>query len=346
MNENLGVKTDRFILVDWLTFTVGTLCFLDDADGDGAVFIGDSILRRAKQFLGIEDDVEFIYQETRLYGYRYMYKCGGIKICFGGSDAIMFDFSGEGCRLLETLNSEFDWLELILRISTYRRHNFSRLDIACDTFGMLKMPLLARYALHGRYVSRWKSAPRVVQGREETIDFGSPQSRNMLRIYNKTLERQCKLKAEDLEKGIEIPSDWVRCELQLRNEAVDSFIREWVAKQDISTVYFGIMSNQLRFVKERPKQETNLSRLEVVAWWRRFLDNSKPIKLAYKGGLAYNLESLEKYVYGQASSSIKTWLIANDWDVDKMISMVSERELNDKQQALLHTVSAVKNSDV
>ena len=40
-----------------------------------------------------------------------------------------------------------------------------------------------------------------------------------------------------------------------------------------------------------------------------FLDNAQPIRLAYIGGLSYNLESLNQYVFGQAGSSIKAWMM-------------------------------------
>lgn len=333
MKDKQSKKQGKFILVDWLTFTVSVQDFLDD--GTVQPFFDGAILTQARALLGIGEDIEFQFRDRAFYGYKCGYFCGGIRICYGGCDTVMFDLTGEGCRLLETVNDSLDWLELIFRVSGYSHFNFSRLDVACDTFGALKMSNILRYSLEGRYISRWKLPPRIVQGREETVDFGSPQSRTMLRIYNKTLERQCKL-----EEGVEIPPNWVRCELQLRNDAVDSFINEWQCCGDISEVYFGLMSNQLRFVKKRSKHETNLERLETVAWWRRFLDNSDPIRLAYKGGLAYNLQSLHKYVYVQAASSIHTLLVASDWDVDQMLELVSQRDLNEKQQTLLCTVAA------
>lgn len=334
MQQKIEEKGDKFVLVDWLTFTIGTLCLLDVENNDYP-YVDDAILQRVRELLGIGEGVEFMFKDRGFYGYKKGFYCGGIRICFGGSDTVMVDLTGEGCRLLESVNKDLDWLELIARVSSFQRHNFSRLDIACDTFGTLNMAQIIRYTLHNRHISRWKLAPRVVQGREETVDFGSPQSRTMLRIYNKTLERQCKLDA-----GADVPANWVRCELQFRNDAVDSFIREWLECMDISQVYFGIMANQLRFVKRR---ESNLERSETVAWWRRFLDNSSPIRLAYKGGLAYNLQSLEQYVYIQASSSIKALLVLSDWDVDKLLNMIVHRDMNDKQQALIHTVAAANS---
>lgn len=357
----MGQKLKKEILIDWLTCTIGLGCFItndvkishesntvEDVSKRMNDYIekqyqdenfnisDENILQSAIQFLQLPSDVEFKVKNGR-YGYAKEYFLGGIRIAWGNCDTIMFDFSGEGCRLLETLVPSMEWLDLIKQIGQFRQHNFSRMDVACDTFGTLKMKWILRYSLEERYVSRWKSKPRVIQGREELVDFGSPKSRTMLRIYNKTLERKCKV-----DEDIDVPDGWVRCELQMRNKAVDSFIREWKKCNDISAVYLGLMSNQLHFVKKR---ESNLQRSVTVAWWRRFLDNSQPIKLAYKGGLEYNLQSLQRFVYGQAGSSIKTWLVLNDWDVDKMLRMVTYRNINEKQEALIDTCAAMENAE-
>lgn len=340
------------LLVDWITFTVDFESFMSDfvfptagvspeseKEGDfldrallAAHYKDEVILENVLSFLGLPDSLSFQPQRP-IWGYASFYRYDGIWIGWGGCNTIVVNISGGGCRLMETLIPDLDWHKLICKVMAMKRYNFSRLDIACDTQGTegLKMNHLIRYALHGRYVSRWKSTPRVVQGREETIDFGSPKSRFMLRIYNKTLERKCSIDEE-----VEVPENWVRCEIQLRNDAVDSFLREWRNSGDISSVYFGLMANHLKFVKEKA---SNYSRNEVVKWWRDFLDNAEPIKLLYKGGLDYNLESLNRYVIGQAGSSIHTWFKAYDWDMDRLKDLVTSRQLNDRQQSLLQRLS-------
>lgn len=270
---------NKKILVDWLTCTLGINCFMRDFVGlketdfdskdmldtalDASHFTDDAVLSQVMHFLGLPADTKFVPKRS-LYGYGKCYFYGGIRLAWGNCDTIMIDMTGEGCRLFETLVPDLDWLEFVKKVTKMQVHNFSRLDVACDTQGSdgLRMRDILRYTLDGRYVSRWKLSPRIVQGREETIDFGSPRSRTMLRIYNKSLERECKLNGD-----VAIPENWVRCELQLRNDAVDSFIREWMRSGDISACYFGIMANQLRFVKQR---EENASRSEVVKWWRDF----------------------------------------------------------------------------
>lgn len=272
-------KVNKKILVDWLTCTLGINCFMRDfvrlgekdfrnkdpldTALDASHFTDEAVLSHVIHFLGLPSDTKLMPGKAH-YGYGKWYFYSGIRLAWGNCDTIMIDMTGEGCRLFETLVPDLDWLTFIKKVTKMQVHNFSRLDVACDTQGKggLRMRDILRFTLDGHYVSRWKLPPRIVQGREETVDFGSPKSRTMLRIYNKSLERECKLTDD-----ISIPENWVRCELQLRNDAVDSFIREWMKSGDISACYFGIMANQLRFVKERKE---NASRSEIVKWWRDF----------------------------------------------------------------------------
>ncbi len=72
-----------------------------------------------------------------------------------------------------------------------------------------------------------------------------------------------------------------------------------------------------------------------------FLDNAQPIRLAYIGGLSYNLESLNQYVFGQAGSSIKAWMMLHDKNIDFFLNSVFSKALNDRQNALIQKMSAV-----
>ncbi|WP_101911437.1 replication initiation factor domain-containing protein [Marasmitruncus massiliensis] len=331
-------KNDIKILVDWLTFTIGFECFLEDSV-DNADDIGEThecILRLASDVFGF-NDLEF-KPINSIYGYTIRYAAGpnnNIRIAWGGNTkTIMFDLTGEGCRLYESVNEKLDWYELIKKVQKYRTHNISRLDVACDTFGLLDMGKLFKFTREKRYVSRFKSEPLVKMMREETIDFGATTSRVMLRIYNKSLERICKAGVD----AADVPENWIRLELQLRNDGADSFIRSWQSTGNISTAYYGLMSNQLRFVKER--NEENPQRSILTPWWRKFLGNAEKIPMAYKGGLEYNLQSLQRYVFHQAGSSIRTWCELNDYDMDKFKELVKYRKLNERQRNLVDTMTA------
>lgn len=310
------------ILIDWYSSTRNLERFIDgESLGESAV------LAALDLFLGAPMPWEPVHPRN---GYQIAYTCNRrITAMWQRKEGDLFlDFTGEGCRLIETLNPAHDWFTFISRASQQSGYHCSRLDVACDTFGDLSMKAIIQHSLSGKYVSRWRLPPRIVQGREETVDFGSPQSRTMLRIYNKTLERQCRA-----DKDIEIPENWVRVELQLRNDACESFHREWFACGDLGYVYFGILRNQLRFVKSYIKD--NQARCVTVQWWDRFLEHDNALALAYAGGLEYNLDSLRRYTVGQAGSSIHTYLVATDWDVDQLVDLVKHRNINARQKALL-----------
>lgn len=327
-------KNSVQILVDYITFTVGRECFLVDNVDPGEVDETDrGILQRLREVFGLYE-VEFISRRG-LYGYDVGMCKGGITLCWGGTDTIMIQMSGEGCRLYESINPTFDWLSLIQLVLGMRKHNFSRLDIACDTFGQLNMRKLIDYTLSQRYVSQFVDYLVGQGNKEESIIFGSPSSRMRLRIYNKTMER-----VRELGTTEGVPTDWIRLEFQLRNAAADSFIRSWITANDISVVYFGIIANQLRYVKER---ETNVSRSVMTSWWRKFLGNAGAIKIAYQGGLEYNLQSLQKYVFGQAGSSIRTWCELTDYDMDKLIAIVREKKLNERQKSLIEVLAEMEH---
>lgn len=75
------------------------------------------------------------------------------------------------------------------------------------------------------------------------------------------------------------------------------------------------------------------------------MDNAQPIRLAYIGGLSYNLESLNQYVFCQAGSSIKAWMMLHDRNIDFFLDSVFSRALNDKQNALIQKMSAIQEPE-
>lgn len=323
-------KNDIKILVDYIAFTIGRECFLESVENpEFEDNTSQGILTLLCLVFGF-GDLEFSLRRG-FNGYDYSYQREGVTLCWGGCDTIMVQMSGKGCRLYESLEKTLEWTELIRLVQSFQTHNFSRLDIACDTFGLLSMSKLMQYTLSQRYVSRFVDYFVGQGNKEESIIFGSPSSRMRLRIYNKTLER-----ARELGSMEDVPQDWVRLEFQLRDAAADSFIEAWQNTGNISTAYFGIMANQLRYVKERNTE--NVSRSVTVSWWAKFLGNAEKIPMAYKGGLEYNLQSLQKYLFGQAGSSIKTWLTLNDWDTDQLKEIVQDKKLNERQQNLLDTL--------
>lgn len=209
--------------------------------------------------------------------------------------------------------------------------DISRLDIACDTFGKLKLKTVQGYTRAGRYISRWKTFLIQEGSAEMAVIWGSSKSDFRLRIYDKTLERQVK-GSVDADK---IPKDWVRCEFQLRNDAAASFIRSWQSNGSIGLTFMGIMKNQLLYVSQYDGK--NRDRATVAPWWARLLGDAEQIRMAYDAGKDYNFDSLKRYIFHQAGSSIKAYLAIMDGDFGPLLQGVRMAALNDRQTELIRS---------
>lgn len=313
-------------LVDYLCFTVSRLDFFP-AGGDEQ-YIFERICR--KFYLA-----GLAYEERRaFYGYSVTYNAQGISICYGGRDDIYIQMSGTGCRAFESLNPGMTWEQYISYLQqTYCSLHFSRLDVACDTFGLLSIEKIQRYTMQQRYVSKWRTYLVQAGNKENSVLFGAASSDFRCRIYDKTAERQQATGRED------VPDQWVRVEFQLRNKAAGSFLESWQRVGDLSDTFLGMLRNQLIFSKgEVDRESRHQDRVKLVSWWEQLLGNAGRIKMAYCGGMEYNFDSLKSYVIRQAGSSVRTYVEA--FGVDQLIRDVSVRPLNDRQADLLARLRA------
>ena len=214
----------------------------------------------------------------------------------------------------------------------FKSLHFSRIDVACDTFGKLKLKTIQNYTRKEMYISRWKQYLIQEGVVENSVIWGSAKSDFRLRIYDKTQEREVKSGADPAE----IPRDWVRCEFQLRNQAAESFIRSWLDCGDIGSTYRGIMRNQLLYVKCYDGK--NRDRSMLARWWDKLLEDSEQIKMAYNVGKDYNFDSLKRYIFHQAGSSIQAYISICGGDVDSLLAGVYGAKLNDRQRELMRTM--------
>jgi len=296
------------ILVDYLTISIRKMSL-------------ELLLEKLKLSTG-----EFESGYSRWLGHKLY--LGGISIHYG--EYIILEMSGHGCRFLESLyDNQLNWIDFIEQFLRLEGSHIARLDIACDDRpedggkGILSFSTMARHCIQRKYISRSTHKPFLQQLGEESIYFGSPKSDRRLRIYNKAMER-----------GID--GHWIRAEFQLRNEAALSFYMRALELGSIGQAYQGMLFDFLRFTKEKNEADnTNRARLTVTRWWRTFCGNAKKIKGFYVGGLEYNLESLERYLNNQTSSSMKTYLAAHGGDVTKLVEIAQGATYNKKQEFLI-----------
>jgi Putative phage replication protein RstA len=254
---------------------------------------------------------------------------GGISIHYG--DYIILEMSGHGCRFLESLyENHLNWIDFIEQFLCLEGSHLARLDIACDDRpevgekGILSFATIFRHVMQRRYISLSRYIVHT-GGSEQSVYFGSPKSDRRLRIYNKAIERG-------------VPDEhWIRAEFQLRNDSALSFYMRALECGSIGTAYQGMLFDFLRFTREVNEDNDHQSRMTVTRWWRTFCGNAKKIKGFYVGGLEYNLESLERYLANQTSSSMKTYLAAHGGDVTELVKMADSATYNKKQEFLVKT---------
>lgn len=295
------------ILIDYLRVTFKTLEMAD-----------------LIEYLGLQN-VDWIEGRARDGWSRHDY-FNGIHLYSCGREDIGIEFSGVGCRTVESLNELcFDWVSLLSWIVDFGTEaNVSRLDVACDDKeGILNFDTLVKYTRQGKYISKARKK-HWTEGDERIIMFGASSSDTRLRIYDKALER-----------GVD--EHWIRAEFQLRDAAADSMIANILKSGSIGSAYGGVLLNYLRYTVKKPDpgQSHNFDSIRTVKWWSDFVGTSVKIKNVTVGGLEYNLDSLEDFISKQCASSIRTYIAISGGDLYKLLHTVSSTPYSAKQKQLL-----------
>ena len=294
-------------------------------------------------------DVQFQELKARNYDHGVYYD--GIVIAYntdmyGLITDTFLDVSGRGCRTIEQLSDKtFNWFGFLYFLDKQirsRQVHISRIDVACDLDEsdlMIPFDRFYKYSFHEMYVCKSKVLPKIVLKRQETIYFGSEKSDRMLRIYNKALE-------------MGLPDTyWIRMEFQLRNDNATSFYLNWVEhqKEGVGFLYRGIMLDYLRFVDGDPEKvkaykDQKLQKLLPTAkWWEQLLDDARKIPQLYLPGEDYTLEKLDHYTEKNVTSTLKTYAIAHDGDLTRLLDAVKHAKLNSRQQSLLAAIEKFKD---
>lgn len=189
MDENL-------ILYDWLSFSMKR--------SDPYIIV---------DLLGLSHVPWELSKGARGYKDRLYFNC--ISIHFNGRDdmGVWCEMSGQGCRAFESLTTlPGKWDDLFHTINDHNL-NITRLDIAYDDhIGVLDINEIIQDTRDKEYVSKSDFWEIIESSKGQSLQFGSPQSDVLIRIYDKARERNCP-------EG----EHWIRCELQLRRDRAISF---------------------------------------------------------------------------------------------------------------------------
>jgi hypothetical protein len=235
------------------------------------------------------------WQETKgAHGYRDRKYFSCISVHYNGREdmGVWVEMSGQGCRTFESLSAK-SWDDLFGWIAV-QQLKITRLDVAFDDHtGILDIDEVVEDTRRKHYVSRSDYWETVLSSKGSTVQIGSPQSKVLVRIYDKAAERHC-------EPG----THWVRVEMQLRDDRALQFTK---IPMTVGEAFSGVLLNYLRYVIP-DDTDTNKWRWQMTDYWLDMLEVLTPIKIYTAPGMDYNIDRCREYVVNQAGNAIDALL--------------------------------------
>lgn len=335
-------------LIDWLSFTIQL-----DING-----IGKSAVKGFLEKMGL-DNLPFLEKETGRHGYNRSMSIQNYiniyynEVKFNEFDednidkldrivkmGVHFEFSGQGCRILEQEKNWLDWFEILDNMAV----RYSRLDIALDDFqGLLDFDVLEEKIKKGEVISLsrtrnidssldFKKAEKLDNNgnsKGKTIYFGNRQSLMMIRFYDKKREQE--------EKKISCPySFWQRYEIVLKREKATDFINKLKSGVDFAELYLKVLAGLIRFVDRGA--DKNKARWKTSEFWSDFIKGSEGVKLKSKN-LDPSLDKTIKWIDESVMTSLQ--LLAEvaklgDLDLLEILKNSKTREKSERQKSMLN----------
>lgn len=262
------------------------------------------------------------WQEIKgAHGYRDRKYFSSISVHYNGREdmGVWVELSGQGCRAFESF-SQVGWDGLFQFISG-NGLKITRLDVAFDDHsGLLDIRRIVEDTQEGNYVSRSDYWETVLSSKGSTVQIGSPQSKVVIRIYDKARERRCP-------EG----EHWIRVELQLRDDRAVQFTR---LPLGLGEAFSGVLLNYLRYVIP-DETDSNKWRWLLQPYWLAMLEVVTPIRIYTSPGTEYNLERCQSYVIGQVGNAIDCMI--QIYGLHEFKAMVDKRgtSSNPKYEALV-----------
>lgn len=243
-------------------------------------------------------------------GYRDRKYFGAISIHYNGRAdmGVWCEMSGQGCRAFETL-SQVGWDNLFKFINNAGL-KITRLDVAYDDHtGILNICDIVDDTQSGSFVSKSNYWETVLSSKGSTVQIGSPQSKVLIRIYDKAAERQ------------KFDQHWIRCEIQMRDDRGAQFSK---IPLPIGQAYAGVLLNYLRYV-EPDEDDENKWRWPMKQYWKDLVDDAERISIFRSPGMEYNEERCRRFVVNQAGNAIDACI--KMYGVDEFLDMIEKRQV-------------------
>lgn len=206
-------------------------------------------------------------------GYKRTLRSGNIVVFYDGSENMgcHISMSGEGCRLYESVQRvKHCWYQLLHRLASIGA-TITRVDVAMDNVdGSLDLDKLMDAIKSKSVRSRFRGGHKIEkftftddEENGRTIYLGSPSSRIKFRFYDKAAQYH-------------IECHWVRCELQLMAERAQEFAQYLIKGMLIGEIACSVLNNYFSVIN---KDDINISRCSLAAWWAAWLTNYQRISL-------------------------------------------------------------------
>lgn len=242
-------------------------------------------------------------------GYQDRKYFSSISIHYNGRAdmGVWVEMSGQGCRTFESL-SAVGWEGLF----SFIRDNglkITRLDVAYDDhIGLLDIRQIVNDTQCGLYVSKSNYWETVLSSKGSTVQIGSPQSKVLIRIYDKAAERGY------------TDQHWVRVEIQMRDDRAIQFTK---IPLPIGEAFAGVLLNYLRYIL--PGEDSNKWRWPMTAYWIALVEDAEKISIYQAPGMEYNEERCRRYVVNQAGNAIDAMI--QMYGLEEFQSMIENREV-------------------
>ncbi len=282
---------ENIVLYDWLSFTSK-----------------NHTPEELIEALGLSHVNWTLTKGARGYRDRKYFSC--ISIHYNGRPdmGVWVEMSGQGCRTFESL-SAVGWE----RLFSFIRENglkITRLDVAYDDHvGILDMTDIVQDTQSGMFVSKSTYWETVLSSKGSTVQIGSPQSKVLIRIYDKAAERGC-------EPG----THWIRVEIQMRDDRAIQFTK---IPLTIGEAFAGVLLNYLRYVE--PSDDENKWRWPMTGYWCGLVADAERISVYRSPGMEYNEERCKHYVINQAGNAIDA--LIQIYGIDEFEQMIKDRQV-------------------
>lgn len=187
-----------------------------------------------------------------------------------------------------------------------------------DHSGILDIGEVSQDTQCGMYVSKSDYWECLVSSKGTSIQIGSPQSKVLIRIYDKAAERG--------KQG----EHWNRVEIQMRDDRAIQFS---MISLPIGEAFAGVLLNYLRYVE--PDTDSNKWRWPMKDYWYNLVEDAERISIYTAPGMEYNEERCKRYVVNQAGNAIDACI--QMYGLYEFERMIQERETapNPKYQQLI-----------